>query len=451
MKRNLLWTALALAVLLLLGSIFGFRVWLRQYLASEAFRQRLDGQVSRIVGANGEFTPLAVDSLDSIYADSFIARDGAVFDRFQADQIRADLHFGFLARTAVLERLEVARVQARLADPSNRPASSAAPPSASPAPGSRWMTSFSLRQAVIQQFDLSWLGGRVEGAYLQITPSGSAPGEWLFEGSRGKVVTEVGPEWRVESFSGRQRGDAFYLHQARLRSGERGEGTLEGTFALGRPPEARATFSGVELAPLLPGDWRARLTGQLAGKITLKGAPGEGGVSVASGEFTLSDGKLHAFPFLEQVATITRTERFRRVELHEARAQVTQLGRPGDVRIEHLVVESNGLFKVEGELTLREGKIDGVVQLGVTPASLEWIPGAESKVFTASREGYLWTPVRLSGSAAHPQEDLSARLAQAAVNQTVESVPENVRGTLKDAIDTVAPLLPVPIPSLPGL
>ncbi len=455
MKRILLWTTPCLAVLLILGTVFGFRIWLKNYLASEAFRERLNGQVSRVVGAPGEFTPLAVDSLDSIYSDTFIARDGTVFDLLQADQIRADLHFGFLARTTVLERLEIARIQARLTDGQNRTAR-ADPPllpvTTTPAtPSARWTTAFSMKQAVVNQFDLSWVGGRLEGAYLQVTPSGSAPGEWLFEGSRGKVTTDVGPQWRVESFTGRQRGTTLYLHQARLRSGERGEGTLEGTFALGHPPEARTTFSGIELAPLLPGDWRARLTGTLAGNVTLKGKADEGGVNVASGEFTLSEGKLHAFPFLEQVATITRTERFRRIELHQARAKVTQLGRSGDVKIEQLVVESNGLLKLEGELTLQGGRIDGVVQLGVVPSSLDWIPGAKNKVFTVSREGYLWTPVRLSGLAAHPQEDLSARLAQAALTQSVEAVPETVRGTLKDAIETVSPLLPVPIPSLPGL
>jgi hypothetical protein len=74
------------------------------------------------------------------------------------------------------------------------------------------------------------------------------------------------------------------------------------------------------------------------------------------------------------------------------------------------------------------------VQLGVTPSSLQWLPGSQERVFTVSRDGYLWSPVRISGLAAKPKEDLSPRLAAAAKSalfDTAEGAAQDATGSAK--------------------
>ena len=88
--------------------------------------------------------------------------------------------------------------------------------------------------------------------------------------------------------------------------------------------------------------------------------------------------------------------------------------------------------------------IDGAFQVGVTPGSLQWLPGAQAKVFTESRGGYLWAPMRLTGPVNKPNEDLTPRLAAAAQGAVIEGV-QNAAGeaikTGKDAAKSVLDLL----------
>lgn len=55
--------------------------------------------------------------------------------------------------------------------------------------------------------------------------------------------------------------------------------------------------------------------------------------------------------------------------------------------------------------------------MGATDEVLSAIPGAREKVFTESRDGYLWTSMNVSGPMKHPHEDLHDRLVAAAQEQ----------------------------------
>jgi hypothetical protein len=109
------------------------------------------------------------------------------------------------------------------------------------------------------------------------------------------------------------------------------------------------------------------------------------------------------------------------------------------------------LIRVEGGFVIENLMIDGTFQVGVTPASLQWLPGSQSKVFTVSRDGYLWTTMRLTGPLDNPKEDLSQRLIAAAggaVIDTIQSTIQQLPGgdKLPDAPkkvidDLLAPLL----------
>jgi hypothetical protein len=97
-------------------------------------------------------------------------------------------------------------------------------------------------------------------------------------------------------------------------------------------------------------------------------------------------------------------------------------------------------MRVEGNFTLLGGQIDGTFDVGVTAASLQWLPGSQSRVFTTARNGYYWAPMRLTGPVDHPNEDLTGKLAQAAAGQVIDTVGGAVKDATKAARDTAKSL-----------
>lgn len=99
--------------------------------------------------------------------------------------------------------------------------------------------------------------------------------------------------------------------------------------------------------------------------------------------------------------------------------------------VKNVVLESEGLMRVEGACTIAQNKI------GVTSSSLQWLPGSKARVFTVARDGYFWTPVRVSGPVDHPREDLTKRLLAAAASELLD----NSKGNLEDAAKALLDLI----------
>ena len=439
MKRILI-GLFAGGVIAALAATLGFRFWFQGYLKSEPCRLRLNEAVSKALRAEGEFTYLQPQSLEAIYTDGFTAKNGASFGLLKADQIRAEVRFGFFAKSCTVENLDVTRLRVVLPGSGTRDDSSSTK--------TETPSNFTLRRISVADFEANWSGGELRKTRLQASPNPGNPAEWLVRGDGGTTRFSTGPgiEWRVEEFDARSRNGEVFLTGARLRTGENGLLKLEGEFSPASK-ECRATYSAIPVGLLLPPDWRAKLTGKLSGAASLALADG---TEIKKGEVILSEGELSALPLLDKIAELTRTDGFRRMNLHKGSARFS--GNPaGTMTVTDLLLESSGLLKVEGAFTLREGRIDGTVQVGLVPSALEWIPGAKEKVFTTARDGYLWTPVKLSGPATHPVEDLSTRLAAAAVHQTIDSTKESVRKNAQGVLDLVAPLVPLVPEKLPNL
>ncbi|WP_075089319.1 hypothetical protein [Verrucomicrobium spinosum] len=131
---------------------------------------------------------------------------------------------------------------------------------------------------------------------------------------------------------------------------------------------------------------------------------------------TIKNGVVENLPLLTRIADFTRTDRFRRVALEQAKGDVTRRG--ADLEIRKLILQSSGLLRVEGDLDIKNGNdLNGILQVGVSTDALRWMPGAQTQVFTESRPGgppgFAWTEVRLTGTVEAPREDLSNRLLAA--------------------------------------
>jgi hypothetical protein len=193
----------------------------------------------------------------------------------------------------------------------------------------------------------------------------------------------------------------------------------------------------------------------------------------------LENGVLQGLPVLEKLATYTHVERFKRLVLDICQASFRPEG--DALRIEKIIVQSNGLLRIEGTMTLRGRMMEGDFMVGVTPETLKAIPGADSLIFTQTNPngppGLLWTRVHVAGPLDAPQEDLSSRLIGGVgmsllfdtpgkiVNQGAETllkpvlgedaakipgkVIEGASGLLENGVKTGAGILNQVIPILP--
>ena len=62
----------------------------------------------------------------------------------------------------------------------------------------------------------------------------------------------------------------------------------------------------------------------------------------------------------------------------------------------------------------------------MTAASLQWLPGAQARVFTVAHDGCYWTPVHLIGPIGHPHEDLAKRLIAAAAGELLDKNADQI-------------------------
>lgn len=272
--------------------------------------------------------------------------------------------------------------------------------------------------------------------------------------------------------------EQIQLSDATLRWKQSSEATLRGSvkFETG----AWQTFAHVQAVPLdefLNAWWKQRLSGKIKADIEFSGSRGTPAAWKA--DAVLESGVLQGLPILEKLASYTRAERFKRLVLDLCQASFRPEG--DALRIEKIIVQSNGLLRIEGSMILRGNHMEGDFMVGVTPETLKWIPGAESLVFTQTNPngppGLLWTRVRVAGPLDAPQEDLSSRLIGSAgmsllfdspgkiVNQGAETllkpvlgedaakmpgkVIEGASGLLENGVKTGAGILNQVLPILP--
>jgi len=439
---------IALLVLMLAGVVMA-RALFTRYLRSEAFRRSLgEGAANALHADSADFSPLEFDGA-LVYGQNFRAlrNDGRAFSSIDADQLRASLDWhGVLHHTVQIDELAIQRMTVE------PPAAGAAAPApfaneaneahaAYSAYGTNGWT-VDLRKAVISEANWYWSrepAGGITGAAVKLTPDG--PNAWIIEAQGGTMQQAGWPALDIETASMRWQAPMLYINSSSLRNGS-GRMTVTGSVETGRSVDLLAQFDGVDVQPLLTPDWRERLTGRLTGQANVRAALGTGGDAnrtvTVSGSAGLVDGRLTALPILDQIGIFTRTERFRRLELTRASADFTHTADRLEVR--NLVVESAGLIRIEGAYTVEHGEIAGTFQVGLTPSTLQWIPGSQEQIFTDSRAGYRWTSMKLSGPAAHPDDDLTPRLVAAAGNGVIQGV-EGVGGEVKKAAEGALDLL----------
>lgn len=448
--RLALWTLPILFVLLVVG-FFVVRAAIDSYLRSEGFRKFVAEKAGNTLHADAELAPLHFSGSE-IFADGFRAKGGreAAFADLQLEQIRTEISLRrFFEKVWQIEHFEVQRLRVDLTGPrSDRPIEPTANPLEAPkterateSPNNNgWLPNrVELGRAVVRDTQIVWPGGGLRGTLLNLRPH---EGGWQIVGQGGRIEYGNLPPLDVTSLQLRYRAPSLFVNSAEFRQPNGGSVQATGEIDFEKQLDLRLLLVSVNTTPYLSDDWRVRMKGNLSGEVTVRSAlPPVGGPQI-KGSLKLTEGELTALPVLDQIAAFTRTQQFRRLTLSNASGDFQQDGER--LSVTKFVAESDGLIRMEGAFVVEKGQIEGTFQVGVTPGSLQWLPGAQAKVFTESRGGYLWAPMRLTGAVNKPADDLTPRLiaaAQGAVIEGVQNAAGEVIKTGKDAVKGALDLL----------
>lgn len=442
-KTFALWSIPALALVAVASVLLG-RSAIDAYLRSERFRTFLAHQAGGTLRAEADVAPLHFET-SNLYTDSFAARGttDAKFSTLQLDGLRAELSWSrFFQHVWQIDQLEVQRLRVDLAGP--RLDAPAAAPAVQQKVASENRSSWlpdrvEVGSATIRDTQLTWAGGALRGTVLQLKPF---EGGWKIEGAGGTIEHGKLPALTVQRLDLGYHAPSLLVKSAEFRQGDSGTLTADGEIDFDHRLALHAVLRNLALTPWLAGDWRVRLRGDASGELDVRSTWPLHDPPEISGQLSLANGQLEALPVLNEIAAFTRTQQFRKLTLSRASCDFARRGERLNVR--NFIAESEGLIRIEGAFAIENSTIDGNFQVGVTPASLQWLPGSQTRVFTESRGGYLWAPMRLAGPLNSPTEDLTPRLAAAAGNEVIEQFGGAVKDatkTMKDATKSALDLL----------
>jgi hypothetical protein len=431
--RVLLWSS-ALLILLAVGTAVYAWSWVQSYMRSPAFTQLIAKQLGRAAKAEAEIEPLAWSG-SNVYGPRVSLKPAfsAGWRSIEAEGVQAALDFDAV-RHGVWHvskvdvdhlRLNTGRVNETGASPTV--ASESAPPAAAPGWLRSWLPSKTeIGDVIVQTLDVT--PDRSEAGVsltnVRVTAhSGADEGAWLLRGEGGKLnAPGLSEPFRITSISSRVDAKALSVNDCIARWKGDCDVTAQGELPFEK--EKGWKFSGhlanLDLRHLLSTEWSPKLSGVLEGDYRISAQPGSD--VLFNSKLSVKSGIVQALPVLDRIADFTRTDRFRRVVLDQATGDVEREGET--TKVTNLVLQSNGLLRIEGSLTIQKAQVAGSFLVGVSPETLRWVPGAQGHVFTQSRAdgppGFVWTTVVISGTLDSVREDLSNRLLAAAGKAIIE-------------------------------
>ena len=427
--KVLAWTGVALLVLVFAG-LAGVKMWVNSYLRSAEFRKQISERTAEHLQAQVEIAPIRFDTTE-FFCESLRgegARDGK-FSDIKVENVHGEFRLPSVWRMLFgdkkfrVESVDVQRVAVNFFE--NRLSLSL------PRPEKKHKLT-EIGRIGVREMLIGWQGGSVTGLAVTGTP---VEGGWKIVGDGGRAKQHGLPDMDITALRVVHKEPTLFVQEAKLRA-EGGEVSVTGEVTENEEVDLQFKATGLNVTPLLPEDWRARLHGRVTGdgRIQIPLRDGTPSLPVITGHAELQQAVLEALPVLEKIANFTKTDRFRRIQLNQVRGDF-RYDKNG-LHVSNLTVESDRLIVVKGAFTVANGEIDGTFDLGITPAPLQFLPGSQDKVFSAPRDGYAWTPLRITGPVRSPSEDLSKRLYEAAGNAVVQKVEDTATQAVGGAVDT---------------
>lgn len=478
------WAGAGVLAVIGAGSVFGLQLWVRKYLRSAEFAEKVNAAAMSALHAQSSLQDLSWED-STVHAARFQARgmEEAAFRELSVSDARAEVDIGALwDRTWRVRRISVARVEADFS-PERLPAM--AGNRVQPGPGTdsgadqsswlqRWLPNRAdLGPVTVDRFDFHWTGSgkavRGNGMALVLTPN--LAGEFTaLAGSGGTAAMDgAAHALTIHNLQANLRRDALRVDQFQ---GEIANATVraEGTLSLTGSRDVSLTLAvdRAQLSDWIPEDWLRRCSGVASVEARVRAGGADFGRFSADGRVRLKDALIQALPLLDVIAKKTRNETFLRLLVKDAVSDFTRLP-DGGWRFDKLRADAPGLLRLKGAAAADStGALNGEMLLGIVPGTLRYLAGAEQTVFrpmeraelspaerallTSDDSGLLWTRLRLRGTLDRPSEDLSDRLAMAWFNATADQVAglsmeaaakaaETASGLAGKVLETAPPVL----------
>lgn len=428
-----------LLVVLVVG-LLAARSMVEGWLRGDGFREWLAKRAGQVLRAEIDLADLEWKGGEA-YARQIAARgrDDAGFSELALDGVRARVG-GVADRAVQVPEVSVNRLDLRFSPerpggpaPSGQVLGASDPTPAEAGPAlPEWLARYLPERVEIGQVEVATTrisvageGGEtfsLNGVRARLEPD-LRNGVLAVEGKGGRIAMAGQPEMALKDLALRWKGEDLFVDRCVLGIFKQGHIEARGELGFGGGGRAdlEIDVSAIDVDEVAPPEWRERLAGTLAGPIRVSGSFSR---PLVEGNLEVSDGVVESLPVLTQIARYTRSERFERLVLNQAR---TEFRREGErIELRNLVLQSDGLVRVEGTVDIDGDRLAGDLRVGVTPGTMRWIPGAERRVFTEARDGFLWTPMKLGGTREAPTEDLSGRLLAAAGEAIVEDLPSGL-------------------------
>lgn len=420
-------------IVIMVGVLLVAKSSIDAWLKGDAFRDFLVKRASIVLNSQIEMPELKWQGSE-IYANSFVARgyEGAAISRLSLDGVRAKAdgvaNRAFRVPDVRVNRLDMLFADERVKRPREYSDADAEPVAPSSMPD--WIKKYLPERVEIDEIEISSASVKVEGSAGQTAFALSGVRTtilpdfrtqlWEFKGQGGKMSLPSQPDIEVKNLALRWKGSDLYIDQSAfgIYDGAHVAGSGEIHFGEGGLMDLDFELSSLDIDHLVSEEWQERLTGTVFGPVSMTGTAGD---LVYEGTINVADGEVKSLQILERIADYTKAEQFRRLPLSEVHSDFKKTGTLLELR--NLVVQSDGLLRIEGAIDIDGEIIAGDLQVGVTPGTMRWIPGAERKVFVEERDGFLWAPMQVAGTLSEPKEDLSGRLIAAAGAAIMEELP----------------------------
>lgn len=426
----LAWTAGALIILLIAAILIG-QTWLNRYLRSPEFRGLIEEKTGRNIRARVSVAPIRIEGTQ-FSVDTFEAKGAqdAAFSLVKVEDVRGDVSLPSIVAVLFGERkfriptLEVQRLSMEFFDSEKL--------NLDLLPKEDRDHRSVVENLNIRDVRLTWGGGGITGASIHGSP---VEGGWQIEGHGGRILQLGIPPVDIAAARLVKKDRSIFIQEAKLRQNG-GELTLSGEIATDDKADLLVNIAKLQISPLLPEDWRAKLHGFLNGEARIKIPLDNRGMSgtTVSGKVRIERGVIEALPMLNKIADYLRTDQFRRIQLNQASADVRYEG--NSLVVENLVLECKQLLAIRGSFTYAKGEVNGSFEVGVTPGPLQWLPGSQEKVFNTQRDGYVWAPMRVTGTPSNLKEDLTGKLITAAQGAVVEKVEKTATEAVGTAVES---------------
>lgn len=423
MKRPVGCLVSVIVLLVLAATLyFGSGYALGHALESRGLRKLLSGKTAKVLDCNAGYLPLTSHGL-SVSSRGFLAQASPprALTELRGSRLRARCNLAELWRGKwKIDNLWVAHAQAAYgaaaAELINRdefPAPELAPPLLEESP-----IDLDLRKIDIALTDLFWgskpeAAGEFRDVHTIFFPRDK---NLVIHGSGGTFHQTQWPIAQVQQFKLHYAKPELRIDEGSLTLGGESVISVLGNFRFEQPQsiDLQLTLTHCPVAPFLAEGQRSKLEGEFDATVHLQRDASQTQSARAAGSIAIAKAVLKNIDGLKRVADFTGRPELAHMKIEQVKGEY-DWNWP-TLTVKNFVLESKELVVIKGEFSMKDGKIDGEFELGVSPDLVEKFPGARDEVFKRSGDGYLWTELTLSGPPGRLRDNLKPRLLRAAQN-----------------------------------